>query len=127
MQQQQLQQFQQQQLQQQLYQQQAPSPQQAQPQHHHHHSSPRICISCHSSQSPCWRPSWSLTEGQLCNSCGLRYKKTKARCLNPDCLRIPAKGEWTLMKNKGKVLIEATGNMSYKCLHCDGEVAVDES
>ncbi|KAH3665709.1 hypothetical protein OGAPHI_003897 [Ogataea philodendri] len=84
----------------------------------------RKCISCHSAQSPCWRPSWSSSEGQLCNSCGLRYKKTRARCLNPQCLRIPAKGEWTLMKNKGKVMVQ--DHYAYRCLHCDGEVDVDE-
>ncbi|ESW97502.1 hypothetical protein KL918_001115 [Ogataea parapolymorpha] len=84
----------------------------------------RKCISCHSAQSPCWRPSWSSSEGQLCNSCGLRYKKTRARCLNSHCLRIPAKGEWTLMKNKGKVLVN--DHYAYRCLHCDGEVEVDE-
>ncbi|KAK9345700.1 hypothetical protein V1522DRAFT_106624 [Lipomyces starkeyi] len=41
----------------------------------------RRCISCGSDQSPCWRPSWSIEAGQLCNSCGLRYKKTGARML----------------------------------------------
>lgn len=100
----------------------------------HMHRIPRSCISCHSTQSPCWRPSWAPELGQLCNSCGLRYKKTRARCLNESCLRIPAKGEWSLMKNRGKVAIKEyddSGNeigehYSYKCLHCDGEVAVDE-
>lgn len=94
----------------------------------------RSCISCHNSQSPCWRPSWSSTEGQLCNSCGLRYKKTGARCLNEKCLRIPAKGEWTLMKNKGRTtchVFDSEGvkigeTVAYKCLHCDGEVEVAE-
>lgn len=98
------------------------------------HKTIKHCISCHSTQSPCWRPSWAPEKGQLCNSCGLRYKKTKARCINPKCLRIPAKGEWTLMKNRGKVRIphynsngERCGyHVSYKCLHCDGEVVVDE-
>ncbi|CDK24198.1 unnamed protein product [Kuraishia capsulata CBS 1993] len=102
------------------------------------HSSPtsstRVCISCQSNQSPCWRPSWSVVEGQLCNSCGLRYKKTGARCLNRKCLRIPAKGEWSFMKSKGKtnaILYDdegvKTGSMlAYKCLHCDGVVEVEE-
>lgn len=98
------------------------------------HSS-RVCISCGCSQSPCWRPSWSANEGQLCNSCGLRYKKTGARCLNPSCLRIPAKGEWTLMRNKGKLVIPVLGEdgqvlgmkRAYKCLHCDSEVQVQDS
>ncbi|QPG76073.1 hypothetical protein FOA43_003459 [Brettanomyces nanus] len=98
------------------------------------HRIQRRCISCHSTQSPCWRPSWDPEKGQLCNSCGLRYKKTKARCMNPNCLRIPAKGEWTLMKNRGKILLpvynddgdEINKHHTYKCLHCDGEVAVEE-
>ncbi|KAH3683621.1 hypothetical protein WICPIJ_005403 [Wickerhamomyces pijperi] len=93
---------------------------------HQHHLHKRQCISCHSDQSPCWRPSWSLSAGQLCNSCGLRYKKTGARCTNSQCGRIPAKGEWTSMKSKGKVNIhDADGvHKGYKCLHCDSEVEV---
>jgi len=105
--------------------------------HSHTSHSRRIikkCISCHSTQSPCWRPSWAPEEGQLCNSCGLRYKKTRARCINPKCLRIPAKGEWTLMKKRGKVDIPQLNSKgvkigvhhNYKCLHCEGEVVVDE-
>lgn len=90
----------------------------------------RTCISCKSVQSPCWRPSWSISSGQLCNSCGLRYKKTGAHCLNEKCLRIPAKGEWTLMKNRGKLEFfdSKTNTMKhcYKCLHCGGEVEVNE-
>ncbi len=100
----------------------------------HPHRTIKKCISCHSTQSPCWRPSWAPKEGQLCNSCGLRYKKTRARCLNPKCLRIPAKGEWTLMKKRGKVDIPQFNSEgakigihhNYKCLHCEGEVVVDE-
>lgn len=95
---------------------------------HHHTLNKRQCISCHSDQSPCWRPSWSLSAGQLCNSCGLRYKKTGARCINSTCGRIPAKGEWTAMKNRGKVMIyngvQGGDYMGYHCLHCDSEVEV---
>ncbi|ODV94438.1 hypothetical protein PACTADRAFT_77031 [Pachysolen tannophilus NRRL Y-2460] len=69
------------------------------------HQNIRSCISCKSIHSPCWRPSWLVTAGQLCNSCGLRYKKTGAHCLNENCLRIPAKGEWTLMKSRGTVKV----------------------
>lgn len=75
------------------------------PKHHHSTHNPRVCISCGSDQSPCWRPSWSIKEGQLCNSCGLRYKKTSARCLNKECKKIPAKGEWSLMQSKGSILL----------------------
>ncbi|KAK6875020.1 Transcriptional regulatory protein ASH1 [Candida tropicalis] len=92
------------------------------PRNHHHHA-PRVCISCGSDQSPCWRPSWSIKEGQLCNSCGLRYKKTKARCLNENCKKIPAKGEWTLMQSKGKEVFE-DGIEGYSCIACGWRVEV---
>lgn len=83
----------------------------------------RVCISCGSDQSPCWRPSWSIREGQLCNSCGLRYKKTSARCLNQGCKKIPAKGEWSLMLGKGKSVFE-DGEEGYSCLDCGSRVEV---
>lgn len=84
---------------------------------------PRVCISCGSDQSPCWRPSWSSKEGQLCNSCGLRYKKTSARCLNDECKKIPAKGEWSLMLNKGLHTFD-DGEQCYSCLECGYKVEV---
>lgn len=86
-------------------------------------NSTRVCISCGSDQSPCWRPSWSIKEGQLCNSCGLRYKKTAARCLNKECKKIPAKGEWSLMQSKGKSTFD-DGNEGYGCLDCGHRVEV---
>ncbi|KAK6464971.1 hypothetical protein DFJ63DRAFT_112 [Scheffersomyces coipomensis] len=92
------------------------------PKQHNHHN-PRVCISCGSDQSPCWRPSWSIKEGQLCNSCGLRYKKTSARCLNSSCKKIPAKGEWSLMQSKGKVQFE-DGIEGHSCLECGWRVEV---
>lgn len=101
---------------------------------HNHHQSSRTkkCMSCFSSSSPCWRPSWSPEEGQLCNSCGLRYRKTKARCFNPSCLKIPSKSEWALMVKRGEVLLDiydSKGNiigkkMSYRCLDCDSAMEV---
>ncbi|ONH76196.1 Transcriptional regulatory protein ASH1 [Pichia kudriavzevii] len=92
----------------------------------------KVCMSCHSNQSPCWRPSWSPDEGQLCNSCGLRYRKTKARCYNPKCLKIPSKSEWALMMKRGKVLLDvyhedgsvAGKQLSYRCLDCDSAMEV---
>lgn len=83
-------------------------------------SFPRMCISCGLDLSPCWRPSWSPKEGQLCNSCGLRYKKTAARCLNPLCRKIPAKGEWSSMVSKGMALYD--GVEAYSCLGCGYKV-----
>ncbi|CCG26077.1 Ash1 GATA-like transcription factor [Candida orthopsilosis Co 90-125] len=91
--------------------------------HNHHQNSTRACISCGSQDSPCWRPSWSIKEGQLCNSCGLRYKKTSARCLNDACRKVPAKGEWALMQSKGKVTFE-DGTDGYSCLDCGWKVEV---
>jgi hypothetical protein len=81
----------------------------------------RRCISCGSDQSPCWRPSWSASAGQLCNSCGLRYKKTGARCTSRKCKRIPAKGEWIAIKNAA---VRVGGELIYKCLSCGGDVEV---
>lgn len=83
----------------------------------------RVCISCGSDQSPCWRPSWSIKQGQLCNSCGLRFKKTSARCLNSSCRKIPAKGEWSLMQSKGEIQFE-DGIDGYSCLECGWRVEV---
>ena len=97
--------------------------------HNHNHSQRVIkkCMSCNSTSSPCWRPSWSPDDGQLCNSCGLRYRKTKARCYSPSCRKIPSKSEWALMIKRGKVMLDIydeQGNvigqaMSYRCLSCD--------
>lgn len=84
--------------------------------------SKRRCISCGSDQSPCWRPSWSPSAGQLCNSCGLRYKKTNARCLNKSCGRIPAKCEWASIKNDA--VKDADGKIHYRCTSCKGEIEV---
>lgn len=93
----------------------------------HSSKSNKTCISCKSVTSPCWRPSWSPDQGQLCNSCGLRYRKTKARCYNPHCLKIPSKSEWNLMIKRGKLLLEVYDDlgrpngqqMCYRCLDCD--------
>lgn len=89
-------------------------------------STKRRCISCNSDQSPCWRPSWSAAAGQLCNSCGLRYKKTNARCIEAGCGRIPAKGEWVTMKNAAAAAVAAGKKLSYKCLYCNGRVEMGE-
>lgn len=90
-----------------------------------HNNPPRVCLSCGSDQSPCWRPSWSSKDGQLCNSCGLRYKKTAARCLNNECKKIPAKGEWSLMQTKGTIVFD-DGSEGYSCLECSHRVEVNK-
>lgn len=100
--------------------------------HQTHPTRAKKCMSCFSSLSPCWRPSWAPDEGQLCNSCGLRYRKTKARCFNPACLKIPSKSEWALMVKRGEVLLDMYDSqghvvgkrMSYRCLDCDSAMEV---
>ncbi|SCW01848.1 LAFE_0E08592g1_1 [Lachancea fermentati] len=89
-------------------------------------SSARTCISCHSSDSPCWRPSWTdKKQDQLCNSCGLRYKKTHTRCLNDSCRKIPSKGELAMMKANGVIrqtLDDGTIIEGLGCLFCNSIV-----
>lgn len=99
---------------------------------HSHPTKFKKCISCKSTTAPCWRPSWSPEAGQLCNSCGLRYRKIKARCLNPDCLVVPTKSDWSSILKRGKVLLDVvdesnniTGqSLSYRCLQCDHAIQV---
>lgn len=76
------------------------------------------CMSCKTKDSPCWRPSWSKSKKeQLCNSCGLRYKKSKIRCTNNLCLKIPSLSEAHIMKNSPEM----------KCLFCTSEVEIGGS
>ncbi|CAI4034591.1 hypothetical protein SMKI_11G0360 [Saccharomyces mikatae IFO 1815] len=87
-----------------------------------HHA--RVCVSCNSSDSPCWRPSWSpRKQDQLCNSCGLRYKKTHTRCLNDLCRKIPTKGEINIMKSNGidkEFVPERNCEIEgFRCLFCN--------
>ncbi len=97
----------------------------------------RHCISCLADSSPCWRPSWDPDAGQLCNSCGLRYKKTGARCLNDRCSRIPSKGEWLLMESRARAVAQGNSGrvasrsaltpdskLNYTCLTCGTIVEV---
>ncbi|KAL6943082.1 hypothetical protein ACO0RG_002066 [Hanseniaspora osmophila] len=90
---------------------------------------PRTCISCGSIDSPCWRPSWSYNKHeQLCNSCGLRFKKTSTRCLNRECKKIPSKGELSIMKSNGYIQQYVTDPTTHEsvlqhgleCLFCGG-------
>ncbi|ORX89348.1 hypothetical protein K493DRAFT_410491 [Basidiobolus meristosporus CBS 931.73] len=50
----------------------------------------KCCASCGVKHTPCWRPGWS-EHVPLCNSCGLRYRKTKIYCRG--CLYIPLRSE----------------------------------
>ncbi|EMR10163.1 hypothetical protein PNEG_01437 [Pneumocystis murina B123] len=78
----------------------------------------RRCISCGSSSTPCWRPSWYGNTGLLCNSCGLRYKKIGVRCLNKNCRHIPLRSEFREMKSR------VNGNSTIDCIKCGGEVKI---
>lgn len=95
----------------------------------HRRNSQRYCVSCHSTDSPCWRPSWSNNkQDQLCNSCGLRYKKTHTRCTNDKCRKIPSKGELALMKSNNPAVFEqpdGTKLHGMSCLFCGHIVATD--
>ncbi|CAG8498924.1 7240_t:CDS:2 [Ambispora leptoticha] len=61
----------------------------------------KVCASCRTKSTPCWRPGWR-PDLFLCNSCGLRYKKTKCVCPNLDCRYIPLKSEFNAMFKKQK-------------------------
>ncbi|KAJ1950151.1 DNA-binding transcription repressor [Linderina macrospora] len=50
----------------------------------------RCCVSCGVKETPCWRPGW-IDGMNLCNSCGLRYKKGKVYCAS--CCYVPMKTE----------------------------------
>lgn len=50
----------------------------------------RKCSSCGVRNTPCWRPGWSDSI-LLCNSCGLRHKKTRIHCAY--CCYVPLKSE----------------------------------
>ncbi|SCU98426.1 LADA_0H12948g1_1 [Lachancea dasiensis] len=90
----------------------------------------RTCISCLASDSPCWRPSWTnKKQDQLCNSCGLRYKKTQTRCLNDSCRKIPSKGELAIMKANGMLSTVGSGGETIRalgCLFCNSLVETKE-
>lgn len=99
---------------------------------HSHPTKAKKCISCKSTTAPCWRPSWSPEAGQLCNSCGLRYRKIKARCLNPECLVVPTKSDWSSILKRGKVMLDVVDEsnnfigqaLRYRCLQCDHAIQV---
>ncbi|CAJ0831231.1 12828_t:CDS:2 [Entrophospora sp. SA101] len=67
----------------------------------------KVCASCKTRNTPCWRPGWS-SDLFLCNSCGLRYKKTKCVCPNTGCRYIPLKSEYNAMFKK-RVAVAGSG------------------
>lgn len=74
------------------------------------------CISCGIQESPCWRPSWSVHAGQLCNSCGLRFRKSRIRCCNRGCLFVPSKLEIAFLREKVK------DGERFACIKCSADL-----
>ncbi|KAF9089435.1 DNA-binding transcription repressor [Mortierella sp. AD031] len=54
------------------------------------------CEACGASETPCWRPGYTA-HSALCNSCGLRYKKSNVYCSKEGCKYIPLKTEYAAM------------------------------
>lgn len=78
----------------------------------------RQCISCHITQTPCWRPSWDPIIGQLCNSCGLRYRKTQIRCSSPQCANVPSKLDLAAIRTQCR-------GSHLQCPNCDSLLIKD--
>ncbi|KAF8943667.1 DNA-binding transcription repressor [Haplosporangium gracile] len=55
------------------------------------------CEACGASETPCWRPGYTA-HSALCNSCGLRYKKSNVFCAKVGCKYIPLKTEYAAME-----------------------------
>ncbi|CAG8608860.1 5314_t:CDS:2 [Ambispora gerdemannii] len=81
----------------------------------------KICASCRTKSTPCWRPGWRPNLF-LCNSCGLRYKKTKCVCPNLECRYIPLKSEFNAMFKKQK-----SGDVpeAKRCCKCQTYIATN--
>ncbi|KAF9949693.1 DNA-binding transcription repressor [Mortierella alpina] len=55
------------------------------------------CEACGATETPCWRPGYTAST-VLCNSCGLRYKKSNVYCTKLSCKYIPLKTEYAAME-----------------------------
>ncbi|KAF9352661.1 DNA-binding transcription repressor [Mortierella sp. NVP85] len=82
-------------------------------------SSSKHCEACGAKETPCWRPGY-IPNTVLCNSCGLRYKKSNVFCTKVTCKYIPLKTEYANMEadrleNRRDHLI---------CIQCKGRVAL---
>ncbi|KAG9327508.1 hypothetical protein KVV02_000457 [Mortierella alpina] len=75
------------------------------------------CEACKQKETPCWRPGYT-PGGSLCNSCGLRYKKSGVFCPREGCKYIPLKTEYASMEEE-----RLTMNKEHlKCRKCHGRV-----
>ncbi|CAO3568123.1 unnamed protein product [Mortierella alpina] len=75
------------------------------------------CEACKQKETPCWRPGYT-PGGSLCNSCGLRYKKSGVFCPKEGCKYIPLKTEYASMEEERL----AMNKDHLKCRKCHGRV-----
>ncbi|KAF9949851.1 DNA-binding transcription repressor [Mortierella alpina] len=75
------------------------------------------CEACKQKETPCWRPGYT-PGGSLCNSCGLRYKKSGVFCPKEGCKYIPLKTEYAAMEEERM----AMNKEHLKCRKCHGRV-----
>ncbi|KAF9955746.1 DNA-binding transcription repressor, partial [Mortierella alpina] len=75
------------------------------------------CEACKQKETPCWRPGYT-PGGSLCNSCGLRYKKSGVFCPKDGCKYIPLKTEYASMEEERL----AMNKDHLKCRKCHGRV-----
>ncbi|KAF9358489.1 DNA-binding transcription repressor [Mortierella sp. AD094] len=77
------------------------------------------CEACGASETPCWRPGYTA-HSALCNSCGLRYKKSNVFCAKVGCKYIPLKTEYAAMEAERL----KAGRAHLLCHKCKGPVAL---
>ncbi|KAG0357902.1 DNA-binding transcription repressor [Gamsiella multidivaricata] len=77
------------------------------------------CEACGATETPCWRPGYT-PHSALCNSCGLRYKKSNVFCPKVGCKYIPLKTEYAAME----VERAKAGRAHLLCHKCRGPVAL---
>lgn len=83
---------------------------------------PRRCLSCRTTRSPAWRPAWAGAPAcsYLCNSCGLRWRKTHMRCTRNECQYVPLR----MLTHDVAVVPSVAG--AETCPACGGRIAVYE-
>ncbi|KAF8936180.1 hypothetical protein EDD21DRAFT_350454 [Dissophora ornata] len=77
------------------------------------------CEACGTTETPCWRPGYT-SHSALCNSCGLRYKKSNVFCPKIGCKYIPLKTEYAAMDTERL----RAGRAHLMCHKCKGPVAL---
>ncbi|KAF9944492.1 DNA-binding transcription repressor [Mortierella alpina] len=77
------------------------------------------CEACGATETPCWRPGYTAST-VLCNSCGLRYKKSNVYCTKLSCKYIPLKTEYAAMEAERA----QNGWDHLRCQECGERVAL---